>query len=71
MAKDGLKIKAVVKEAHTTDLYTVELENGLTIKAHISGKMRVNHIRILPGDTVDVEMSPYDLTQGRIVYRHK
>ncbi|WP_371813988.1 translation initiation factor IF-1 [Mycoplasma sp. OR1901] len=66
-----MKIKAVVKEAHTTDLYTVELENGLTIKAHISGKMRVNHIRILPGDTVDVEMSPYDLTQGRIVYRHK
>nr|WP_318024944.1 translation initiation factor IF-1 [Mycoplasmopsis bovirhinis] len=54
------------------DLYTVELEdNGAIIKAHISGKMRVHHIRILPGDTVDVELSPYDLTQGRIVYRHK
>ncbi|WP_322875599.1 translation initiation factor IF-1 [Mycoplasmopsis felis] len=72
MAKDSIKFKAIVKEAHTTDLYTVELEdNGALIKAHISGKMRVNHIRILPGDTVDVEMSPYDLTQGRIVYRHK
>ncbi|WAM01657.1 translation initiation factor IF-1 [Mycoplasmopsis felis] len=67
-----MKFKAIVKEAHTTDLYTVELEdNGAWIKAHISGKMRVNHIRILPGDTVDVEISPYDLTQGRIVYRHK
>ncbi|WP_373457106.1 translation initiation factor IF-1 [Mycoplasma sp. 3686d] len=64
-------MKAVVKEAYSTDLYSVELENGIVIKAHISGKMRVNHIRILPGDTVDVEMSPYDLTQGRITYRHK
>ncbi|RIV16566.1 translation initiation factor IF-1 [Mycoplasmopsis gallopavonis] len=71
MAKDAIKLKANVKEVHSTDLYSVELENGLVIKAHISGKMRVNHIRILPGDVVDVEMSPYDLTQGRIVYRHK
>ncbi|UUD36373.1 translation initiation factor IF-1 [Mycoplasmopsis citelli] len=71
MAKDAIKFKAVVKEAYSTDLYSVELENGIVIKAHISGKMRVNHIRILPGDTVDVEMSPYDLTQGRITYRHK
>nr|WP_318024511.1 translation initiation factor IF-1 [Mycoplasmopsis gallinacea] len=66
-----MKLRAVVKEAYSTDLYSVELENGAIIKAHISGKMRVNHIRILPGDEVDVEISPYDLTQGRITYRHK
>ncbi|WP_036464976.1 translation initiation factor IF-1 [Mycoplasmopsis sturni] len=71
MAKDAIKFKAVVKETHSSDLYSVELENGIVIKAHISGKMRVNHIRILPGDYVDVEVSPYDLTQGRITYRHK
>nr|WP_318023655.1 translation initiation factor IF-1 [Mycoplasmopsis alligatoris] len=64
-------MNAVVKQAFSTDLYEVELENGLVIKAHISGKMRVNHIRILPGDSVEVEISPYDLTQGRITYRHK
>ncbi|EFF41150.1 translation initiation factor IF-1 [Mycoplasmopsis alligatoris] len=71
MAKDAIKMNAVVKQAFSTDLYEVELENGLVIKAHISGKMRVNHIRILPGDSVEVEISPYDLTQGRITYRHK
>ncbi|TNK92180.1 translation initiation factor IF-1 [Mycoplasmopsis pullorum] len=52
-------------------MYEVELENGMLIRAHISGKMRVNHIRILPGDSVEVEISPYDLSQGRITYRHK
>nr|WP_247709109.1 translation initiation factor IF-1 [Mycoplasmopsis pullorum] len=62
---------AVVKVAHSADLYEVELENGMLIRAHISGKMRVNHIRILPGDSVEVEISPYDLSQGRITYRHK
>ncbi|MEA4134576.1 translation initiation factor IF-1 [Mycoplasma sp. 2045] len=71
MAKDAIKIKGVVKEVFTIDDYSVELENGITIKAHISGKMRINHIRILPGDSVDVEVSPYDTTQGRITYRHK
>lgn len=71
MAKDAIKMKAVVKEAYSTDEYDVELENGMVIKAHISGKMRVNHIRILPGDTVDVEISPYNLSLGRITYRHK
>ncbi|SJZ46441.1 translation initiation factor IF-1 [Mycoplasmopsis verecunda] len=71
MAKDAIKITGVVKEAYSADDYSVELENGVVIKAHISGKMRVNHIRILPGDAVDVEVSPYDLTQGRITYRHK
>lgn len=70
MAKDAIKMNAVVKHIFSTDLYEVELENGLIIKAHISGKMRVNHIRILPGDSVEVEISPYDLTQGRITYRN-
>ncbi|VEU75135.1 translation initiation factor IF-1 [Mycoplasmopsis maculosa] len=71
MAKDAIKMKAVVKEAYSSDEYSVELENGMVIKAHISGKMRVNHIRILPGDEVDVELSPYNLQLGRITYRHK
>lgn len=71
MAKDAFKLQAVVKEVYSNDEYEVELENGKIIKAYISGKMRVNRIRILPGDTVDVEMSPYDLTRGRIVYRQK
>ena len=51
--------------------FRVELENGHTVEAHVSGKMRVNNIRILPGDTVVLAMSPYDLTQGRIVYNKK
>lgn len=71
MAKDAIKMKAIVKEAYSSDEYSVELENGMVIKAHISGKMRVNHIRILPGDEVDVELSPYNLQLGRITYRHK
>ncbi|WP_406614895.1 translation initiation factor IF-1 [Mycoplasmopsis hyopharyngis] len=71
MAKDAFKLEAIVKEAYSNDEYEVELENGKIIKAYISGKMRVNRIRILPGDAVDVEMSPYDLTRGRIVYRKK
>ncbi|WP_335904858.1 translation initiation factor IF-1 [Mycoplasma todarodis] len=60
-----------VTVAHSTMEYDVQLENGVIIKARVSGKIRVHHIRILPGDTVDVEVSPYDLTRGRIVYRHK
>ena len=52
-------------------MFRVELKNGHTLLAHISGKMRMHYIRILPGDTVKVEMSPYDLTRGRIVYRQK
>ena len=51
--------------------FKVELENGYIVEAHVSGKMRVNNIRILPGDTVVVELSPYDLTHGRIVYNKK
>lgn len=52
-------------------MFRVELKNGHMVLAHISGKMRMNYIRILPGDTVKVEMSPYDLTRGRIIYRQK
>jgi translation initiation factor IF-1 len=58
-------------EALPNTQFKVELENGLSIIAHISGKMRKNYIRLVPGDMVDVEMTPYDLTKGRITYRHK
>ncbi|WP_406617491.1 translation initiation factor IF-1 [Mycoplasmopsis adleri] len=71
MAKDAIKMRAVVETTYSADEYAVKLENGLVIKAHISGKMRVNHIRILPGDEVEVEISPYNLQLGRITYRHK
>ncbi|WP_029906047.1 translation initiation factor IF-1 [Mycoplasmopsis opalescens] len=71
MAKDAIKLKATVTQSFSMDEYEVELENGAVIKAHISGKIRVNKIRILPGDVVDVEISPYNLSLGRITYRHK
>ncbi|MCE6056515.1 translation initiation factor IF-1 [Mycoplasmopsis agalactiae] len=70
MAKDAIKIRAKVKEIYSTDEYLVTLESGQDIKANISGKMRVNRIRILPGDEVDVELSPYNLQRGRITYRY-
>jgi len=60
-----------IKEALSNAMFRVELENGHEIIAHISGKMRMNYIKILPGDKVKVEMSPYDLTKGRITYRYK
>ena len=60
----------VIKSFSTRE-YQVELENSMTIKATVSGKINLHSIRILPGDTVDVEISPYDLSQGRIVFRHK
>ena len=63
--KDG-----IVKESLGNAIFRVELDNGHVILAHISGKMRMHYIRILPGDKVRVEMSPYDLTRGRIVYRY-
>jgi len=59
-----------VTEALPNAMFRVELENGHKVLAHVSGKMRMNFIRILPGDTVTVEMSPYDLNRGRIVLRH-
>lgn len=69
MAKDAIKLKGTITIAYSTTEYEVELENKVKIKAKVSGKMRVNHIRILPGDKVEVEVSPYDLQQGRITYR--
>ena len=61
----------VITEALSNAMFRVELENGHEIIAQISGKMRMNYIKILPGDKVKVEMSPYDLTKGRITYRYK
>jgi translation initiation factor IF-1 len=60
-----------ITEALSNAMFRVELENGHIITAHISGKMRMHYIRILPGDKVKVEMSPYDLTKGRITFRYK
>ena len=70
-SKEVIKMRGKVVEALPNTQFKVELENGLSIIAHISGKMRKNYIRLVPGDTVDVEMTPYDLTKGRITYRHK
>jgi len=70
MAKDAIRFEAKVIEAKPNAVFRVELENGHQILAHVSGKMRMHFIRILPGDTVTVEMSPYDLTRGRIVLRN-
>ena len=68
---DVIKVEGVVKELLPNTMFKVELENGHTVLAHISGKVRLNFIRILPGDAVTLEMSPYDLTKGRIVFRQK
>lgn len=67
--EEPIQVEAVVKEALPNARFRVELENGHRILAHVSGKMRMHFIRILPGDKVTIEMSPYDLTKGRIVYR--
>ena len=70
MAKEqGIRVSAVVKEALPNAVFRVQLENGHMVTAHVSGKMRMHFIRILPGDRVTVELSPYDLSKGRIVYR--
>ena len=72
MAKDDvLELEGTVVEALPNAMFQVELDNGHKILAHISGKLRMNFIRILPGDKVTVEMSPYDLTKGRITWRAK
>jgi len=68
--KDTIRLEAKVTEALPNAMFRVELENGHKVLAHVSGKMRMHFIRILPGDTVIVEMSPYDLNRGRIVLRH-
>ncbi len=70
MAKEEpITLDATVKEALPNARFRVELETGHEVLAHVSGKMRMHYIRILPGDRVTVEMSPYDLTKGRIIYR--
>ena len=72
MAKDDvLELEDTVLEALPNAMFKVELPNGHVILAHISGKLRMNYIRILPGDKVTVELSPYDLTKGRITWRAK
>ena len=72
MAKEeALEIDGIVQEALPNAMFRVELENGHKILAHVSGKMRMHFIRILPGDKVLLQLTPYDLTRGRIVYRYK
>ena len=72
MAKDDVnEVEGTVIETLPNAMFKVELENGHEILAHVSGKIRMNYIRILPGDKVTIELSPYDLTRGRITYRFK
>ncbi|HJA41598.1 MAG TPA: translation initiation factor IF-1 [Firmicutes bacterium] len=72
MAKDDvIEIEGIVTETLPNAMFKVELDNGHEVLAHVSGKIRMNFIRILPGDKVTVELSPYDLTRGRITYRYK
>ena len=71
MKQQAIEQEGVVTEALANAMFRVELDNGLNILCHISGKIRQNFIKILPGDRVKVEMSPYDLTKGRISYRFK
>jgi len=72
MAKQkGIAVEGTIVEALPNAMFRVELENKHVILAHVSGKMRMHFIRILPGDRVAVELSPYDLTRGRITYRYK
>ena len=66
--EDSIRIQATVKEALPNAMFKVELENGHIVLAHVSGKMRMHYIRIMPGDSVTVELSPYDLERGRIVW---
>ena len=69
--EEPITVIAVVRETLPNATFQVELQNGQQILAHISGKMRMHFIRILPGDKVTIELSPYDLTRGRIIYRYK
>ena len=71
MSKDLIKVEGIVRELLPNTMFRVELPNKHSVLAHISGKMRLNFIRILPGDTVTLEISPYDLTKGRIIFRQK
>ena len=69
--EEGIQVEGTVIEPLPNAMFRVELENGHKVLAHISGKMRMHFIKILPGDKVTVELSPYDLSRGRIVYRYK
>lgn len=69
--KEVIELQGTVTETLPNAMFRVELENGHEILAHISGRMRMHYIKILPGDKVTIEMTPYDLTKGRITYRHK
>jgi translation initiation factor IF-1 len=69
--QEGVQVEGVVVEPLPNAMFRVELENGHKVLAHISGKMRMHFIKILPGDKVTVELSPYDLSRGRIIYRYK
>ncbi|MBI5095530.1 MAG: translation initiation factor IF-1 [Candidatus Hydrogenedentes bacterium] len=69
--EEAIEVEGTVVEPLPNAMFRVELKTGHTVLAHISGKMRMNFIRILPGDRVKLEMSPYDLTRGRITYRYK
>ena len=69
--EEPLEVFGTIKQIFPSTTFSVELENGHTILAHIAGRLRRHRIKVLPGDRVDVEMSPYDLTKGRIVYRYR
>ncbi len=69
--EEAIAVTGTVKEPLPNAMFKVELENGHVVLAHISGKMRMHNIRLLPGDKVNLELSPYDLNRGRIVYRYK
>lgn len=69
--EDAIEVEGTVVETLPNAMFRVELENGHRILAHVSGKMRMHFIRILPGDKVTIELSPYDLSRGRIIYRAK
>lgn len=69
--EDAIELEGTVVEPLPNAMFKVELENGHTVLAHISGKIRMNYIRILPGDKVVLELSPYDLSRARITYRYK
>jgi translation initiation factor IF-1 len=69
--EEAIAVMGIVKEPLPNAMFKVELENGHVVLAHISGKMRMHNIRILPGDKVSLELSPYDLNRGRITYRYK
>ena len=72
MAKEeAIEVEGIVKEARPNTMFRIELQNGHIIMAHLSGKMRKHYIRIVPGDTVKVALSPYDLDRGRIIFRQR